>query len=148
MAKAKKDSSTGAQAAGARAGGPGKAGGKKEQAAKTPDNKPATPATDPAIFVDTNLAASSAARLLAARAAAKPAEKSASAKPESAMFKQLKDGLQKPAGQTMSNLLDKHIGTQQKRSAAPQTGPRPVGRNQTFGADVNRTGVPRRTGGG
>ena len=36
----------------------------------------------------------------------------------------------------------------QKKSNLPMGGGKQVGRNQTFGADVNRAGVPRRTGGG
>jgi hypothetical protein len=99
------------------------------------------------MFVDTKLAAESAARLLAAGISAKP---TADAQPrtESSLFKQLKSGLANPAGQTMSNLLDKHGDSAHKKSAAPfGKGPQ-LGRNQTFGADVNRAGVPRRTGGG
>jgi hypothetical protein len=129
MAKAKKDSSSKNE------------GSKKKAAAK----KVAAPAGG--IFVDTALAAESAARLLAAHVPIKPA---ADAQPhtESSLFKQLKSGLANPAGQTMSNLLDKHGDSAHKRSATPfGKGPQ-LGRNQTFGADVNRAGVPRRTGGG
>ena len=37
--------------------------------------------------------------------------------------------------------------SQYKKSNQPLGGPKQVGRNQTFGADVNRSGVPRRTPG-
>jgi hypothetical protein len=132
MAKAKKES--GSKTAGSNPN--------KKQAAKK-----AAPASD-GIFVDTNLAAESAARLLAARVSTKAGCADALAQPESSMFKQLKGGLSKPAGQAMSNLLDKHGGPAQKKSPAPFGTGQQVGRNQTFGADVNRAGVPRRTGGG
>ena len=128
MAKAKKDS------------GSKNDGIKKKATAKKP-------APVGGMFVDTKLAAESAARLLAAGVSARPA---ADSQPhtESSLFKQLKSGLANPAGQTMSNLLDKHGDSAHKKSAAPfGKGPQ-LGRNQTFGADVNRAGVPRRTGGG
>jgi hypothetical protein len=60
----------------------------------------------------------------------------------------MKQGLTKPASATMSNLLDKAGGPEQKKSHLPTHASQQVGRNQTFGADVNRSGVPRRTGGG
>jgi hypothetical protein len=141
MAKAKKESVSKSEGS-----GPGK---------KAPAKKAAPPAgkESAGVFVDTNLAAESAARLLAARvstsaASARETSGDAQARPESAMFKHMKDGLAKPAGQTMSNLLDKHGGPAQKKSAVPFHGGQQLGRNQTFGADVNRAGVPRRTGGG
>jgi hypothetical protein len=134
MAKAKKDSVS-------------KSGG--STAGKKPASKKAAPAADNSgVFVDTDLAAGSAARLLAARVSSKPGSDPGQARPESSMFKQLKGGLSKPAGQAMSNLLDKHGGPAQKKSSVPYGGAQQVGRNQTFGADVNRAGVPRRTGGG
>jgi hypothetical protein len=133
MAKAKKDSAS----KGTSGGQPG-----KKPAAK----KPATAADTP--FVDTNLAAESAARLLAARVSTKSASADTQPRTESAMFKQLKSGLSNPAGQTMSNLLDKQGGPSQKKSSTPFGPGQQIGRNQTFGADVNRAGVPRRTGGG
>jgi hypothetical protein len=100
------------------------------------------------VFVDTNLAAASAARMLAARVATKSSSAVDQPHTESSMFKQLKGGLSKPAGQTMSNLLDKQGGPSDKKPAIPYGANSQVGRNQTFGADVNRAGVPRRTGGG
>jgi hypothetical protein len=131
MAKAKKDS------------------GAKSEGAKKTAKKPAkqAEASSSGIFVDTNLAAESAARLLAAGVSTKaPAD--AQPHTESSLFKQMKSGLANPAAQSMSNLLDKHGDPTQKKSAAPFAKGPQMGRNQTFGADVNRAGVPRRTGGG
>jgi hypothetical protein len=127
---------------------------KKEKAsgpAKKPAEKKAAPATggdSGGVFVDTSFAAESAARLLAARVPSKPGTGEVQARPESSMFKNLKDGLAKPASQTISNLLDKHGSPTQKKSALPFGANQQIGRNQVFGADVNRAGVPRRTGGG
>ena len=119
---------------------------KNEGSKKKPVAKKAQPPAD-GMFVDTKLAAESAARLLAAHVPTKP---TADAQPraESSLFKQMKSGLANPASQTMSNLLDKHGDPAHRKSAMPfGKGPQ-VGRNQTFGSDVNRAGVPRRTGGG
>ena len=69
-----------------------------------------------------------------------------SARPESSAFKQMKEGLNKPAAGLAGSLLGTTPG--QKKSNAPFAQTKQVGHNQTFGADVNRTGVPRRTGGG
>ncbi len=129
MAKAKKESTPQGAAA-------------KKPAPKKP------PAASDGIFVDTSLAAESAARLLAARVSTKPTAPDAPARQESAMFKQLKGGLTKGAGQTMTNMLEKQGGPSQKKSSTPFGPNQQIGRNQTFGADVNRAGVPRRTGGG
>jgi hypothetical protein len=131
MAKAKKSES-------AAAGGAKKKSAKTEQPAGTP-------------LVDTNLAAQAAAKRVVAglgptltgpalTGAALPVR-------ESAAFKHLKDSLSKPAS-GLAGMLDKTAGPSQKQSNTPFHGGKQLGRNQTFGADVNRTGVPRRTGGG
>jgi hypothetical protein len=113
------------------------------------------PARPPAPIIDTNLAAAAAANMVVHRdiatntapaaptTGAAPAQPEA-ARPESASFKQLKQGLSKPAG-SVGNLLGTPPG--QKKSNLPFGGQKQSFRNQTFGADVNRTGVPRRTGG-
>jgi len=132
MAKAKKDSGSTSE-------------GAAKKAAKKPAKK--AEASSSGIFVDTNLAAESAARLLAARVSTK-APTDAQPHTESSLFKQMKSGLANPAAASMSNLLDKHGDPNQKKSAAPFVKGPQMGRNQTFGADVNRAGVPRRTGGG
>jgi hypothetical protein len=125
---------------------------KKEAAKKAPAKKPATtkksagPATAP--LVDTTLAAQNAAKLLAAGLPHKAATSGApsSGKSESALFKNLKEGLSKPHLTGLDSVLDKSAPGD-KRSNLPFGGGKQVGHNQTFGADVNRTGVPRRTPG-
>jgi hypothetical protein len=105
-------------------------------------------------LIDTNLAASAAAAMILNRAvtgggSGQPAQTPSAAqgeKKESSAFKSLKDSLNKPTGAGLGGILG---GTsQQKKSNLPFGGGKQVGRNQTFGADVNRAGVPRRTGGG
>ncbi|MCC7351450.1 MAG: hypothetical protein IT446_12860 [Phycisphaerales bacterium] len=109
---------------------------------KSADKRPS--AGSSASPIDTSLAAQSAAKLLLARA--NTANRPAEAKSESSAFKNLKDSVNKPHLQGMDNLLNS-IGTPvAKRSNLP-AGHKQVGHNQTFGADVNRSGVPRRTGG-
>jgi hypothetical protein len=109
---------------------------------KAPASKPAVLAGDP--MIDTNLAASVAARQLAAGVpAAQPA------KAETNSFKNFKANLHNPLGGGLSGILDKTAGTGSKKPNMPfNPQAKQVGRNQTFGADVNRSGVPRRTGGG
>ena len=86
--------------------------------------------------------------MLAAGAHAKQSQPSQQPqKSESSMFKQMKAGLNKPASSAMGGLLDKSGGPLQKKPNQPFGG-KQVGHNQTFGADVTRSGVPRRTSGG
>jgi hypothetical protein len=68
-------------------------------------------------------------------------------KTESSGFRNLKGSLVKPHSQTIGGVLDKLIPAGQKRSAQPFGSSKQVGHNQTFGADVNRRNVPRRTNG-
>jgi hypothetical protein len=115
---------------------------KKKSAPKAPaKSKPAFPPGTP--LIDTSLAAASAARMLTA-GLNKPAGAKNPPQQESAMFKQLKAGLSKTHSTTMSNLLDKSQGPELTRSH-PQS--KQIGHNQTFNADVTRSGVPRRTPG-
>jgi hypothetical protein len=67
-------------------------------------------------------------------------------KKESAAFKQLKQNIARPAASGPGGILSNPIS--QKKSNQPFGGQQQKGHNQTFGADVNRAGVPRRTGGG
>ena len=53
----------------------------------------------------------------------------------------------KPHLSGLDGILDKSAPLDQKKSNVPFTGGKQVGHNQTFGADITRTGVPRRTGG-
>ena len=67
-------------------------------------------------------------------------------KRESSTFKQLKAGLNKPASQGLGEILGTS-NQSKKGNTGFGGGNQQIGRNQTFGADVNRAGVPRRTGG-
>jgi hypothetical protein len=139
MAKAKKSETKKAEVKAEKPAPAAKA--KKAPAAK----KHAAPAAGQPM-IDTSLAAANAAKLLAG-GFNKPASSTnpSGNKTESAMFKNLKAGLNKPSSAAMSNLLDKSHGPEPTKS---HTGfNKQVGHNQTYGADVNRSGVPRRTPG-
>jgi hypothetical protein len=144
MAKAKKES----EKAPAKKAEPTKETAAKDSAAKKPAAKKATPKKPAPItigqspLIDTSLAASAAARMLAAGFPSKA--DGGKARQESSMFKQLKAGLNKPHSAAMSNVLDKsniHDATKQHQFS------KQVGHNQTFGTDATRSGVPRRTPG-
>jgi hypothetical protein len=97
--------------------------------------------------IDTNLAAVAAANALVAGRGPSGAGSATPSTQETAGFKQMKAGLNKPTfGGATGNLLNNL--TNSKKSGQGFGGPRQTGRNQTFGADVNRTGVPRRTNSG
>jgi hypothetical protein len=117
-------------------------GGAKKKETKA---KPAAGGGAP--VVDTGLAAESAAKRLAAGIGTGAAGGGPVA--PSAAFKHLKDSLNKPHLAGLDSILDKTAGPGQNKSNLPtHSFGKQTGRNQTFGADVNRTGVPRRTGGG
>ena len=126
---------------------------KKPAGRKAPAKKSSAPTGQP--LVDTSLAAQNAAKHLAAGLPHKAAASgggsggagASGAKTESSMFKNLKQGLAKPHLAGLDNLLDKSAPAETKRSNLPFGGGKQVGHNQTFGADVNRAGVPRRTPG-
>jgi hypothetical protein len=113
-------------------------------AAKT--KKAAKPAAPPSgvPLIDTSLAAQAAANMVVNRDLLAP--KPAGEKKESGSFKQLKESLLKPSVQGPGGLLSPQ-GPQKKFNQG-FGGRNQVGHNQTFGADVNRSGVPRRTSGG
>ena len=94
--------------------------------------------------IDTILAAQSAANRVVQREMLAGGTGSGE-KHESSSFKQLKANLNKPTLHGPSSFLTSTAP--QKKSNLPFAGRKQVGHNQTFGADVNRTGVPRRTGG-
>jgi len=104
----------------------------------------AAPQADTAPQIDTALAAQSAANMIANRDVL-PAGAHSGEKPESSSFKQLKASLNKPTVHGPASFLTSTAPL--KKSNLPFGGRKQVGHNQTFGADVNRTGVPRRTGG-
>jgi hypothetical protein len=95
--------------------------------------------------IDTSLAAATAARMVTQRDAL-TASPETGEKRESGAFRQLKQSLAKPSGQGPAGFLQNTAP--QKKSNLPFGARKQVGHNQTFGADVNRAGVPRRTGGG
>jgi hypothetical protein len=117
----------------------------KAPAGKKPAKKAASaaPATDmPSI--NTSAAAAAAAAMVGNRLNLNsPA--GGTPRPESSAFRALKEGVHKPASGGVGGLLGNLGG--QKKTNQPSAFGKQVGRNQTFGADVNRTGVPRRTGG-
>lgn len=166
MAKAKKQESAAAEdkAAKPKAAAAKKAPAKTEAAAaakptaaaaKKPAAAPKKPAAaaggaKPSVpLIDTGLAAQTAAAMVARRVSGGTAGGAPSQ--ESSTFKNLKESLSKPTAGGLGGILG--TGTGQKKFPQQFGGGKPGGsgsggRNQTFGADVNRAGVPRRTGGG
>ena len=110
---------------------------KKEPAKKSTASTPAG-----AAMIDTNLAANAAAALVGGKVAP---QSSGGAKKESAAFKQLKAGLNKPSAGALGGAFA--TPQQQKKSRQIFGGGQQIGHNQTFGSDATRTGVPRRTPG-
>lgn len=150
MAKAKKEQTTESPATGKTTKTARKPAAKAEAgAAGKPANKGARKAAGAAggmaPLIDTNLAAQAAARMVTRRDLLNSSKPEGGEKRESSSFKQLKESLAKPAAQGPSSFL--HSTAPPKKSNLPFGGRNQVGHNQTFGADVNRTGVPRRTGG-
>ena len=112
-------------------------------------------------LIDTSLAAQAAAKMVlhratgtsptaagAGTASPQPQADAGAKEPEkreTSTFKQLKQGLSKSGSQNLGGVLGGVQGG--KKSNQPFGGGNQQVRNQTFGADVNRSGVPRRTGG-
>jgi hypothetical protein len=136
MAKAKKQSS---EAKSEKTPAPAAA---KKAAKKAPAKSGGQPAGMP--LIDTSLAAQSAARMVASRER-NQTQRSGESQQESSAFRQMKESVNKPGAQGPASFLQNTAPI--KKSSQPFGGPNQVGKNQTFGADVNRTGVPRRTGG-
>lgn len=111
------------------------AGGAARKAAP----RKAAPAGAP--LIDTSLAAAAAAKMIANRDRLAGSENRGG----SGLIKHLKDTLNKAATSGPADFL--HTSSNNKNANTPFGGRNQVGHNQTFGADVNRTGVPRRTGG-
>jgi len=118
---------------------------------KPPAKKPVAEQANPAF--DTSLAAETAARMIGAKVAgAFPAATGAEGgadggKKESSVFKQLKETMAKPHAASMDTLLNNTASQASRRGGQPFGGGKQVGHNQTFGADVARRNLPRRTGG-
>lgn len=161
MAK-KKNASDGETSAQQAAAKPKKAAAKKsaaQAASGDPQAQPSNPAAKkgaknapaakPAALagpqIDTSLAAAAAAAVVGSGGIRQPGSSTLSAQKESNSFRQLKESLNKPSSGTLGGILQ--TPQNQKKSNLPFGGGKQVGRNQTFGADINRAGVPRRTGG-
>ena len=115
---------------------------KTPAAGKRPAAKKGPPAgSTGAPLIDTSLAAAAAAKMVANRDRLMAGENRGG----SGLIKQLKDSLNKSAAAGPADFL--HTTSPNKNPNLPFGGRNQVGHNQTFGADVNRTGVPRRTGG-
>ncbi|HEX4055752.1 MAG TPA: hypothetical protein VHX86_15920 [Tepidisphaeraceae bacterium] len=118
---------------------------KPPSAPKKPDSKPASTGAASAPLIDPAQSAAAAAALVVHKVSSpSPAQ---GPKSESSSFRNLKESLAKPHSQTIGGVLDKMAPTDQKRSGLPFGGSKQVGHNQTFGADVSRRNVPRRTNG-
>ena len=127
----------------------------KKAPAKKPAHKAATKASTKATAksshatdlpsINTSHAAAAAAAMVGNRVGLGGAGASGEQRPESSAFKQMKQNLNNHSA-GVADLLPQSGG--QKKSNQPFTQSQQVSRNQTFGADVNRAGVPRRTGGG
>jgi hypothetical protein len=117
-----------------------------------PDKRSVATRAEATPMIDTDLAAQTAAAMVANRAAIGTSQPAGSQKQESSSFKSLKESLNKPSAGGLGGILG--TGTGNKKFSPGFGGPKQGGpgagggRNQTFGADVNRSGVPRRTGGG
>jgi hypothetical protein len=143
MAKSRKSDNAAAPGTPPAKSGPRKTAAKKGAKASGAGE----PKAGGAPLIDTDLAAQAAARMLLARSAGAGAGKLPVGK-ESASFKQLKDSVGKPNVHSMDTLLNNTAPAGAKRQNLPTAGGRnQVGHNQTFGADVSRASVPRRTGG-
>jgi hypothetical protein len=115
-----------------------------------PQRKPPTAAkaassAKPSVpLIDTTFAVQAAAAMVGKGVS----NSSAAPRKESSTFKQLKEGLTHSNDQTLGKVLDQAGGPATKRSSQPvDKFGRQIGHNQTFGGDVNRSGVPRRTAG-
>jgi hypothetical protein len=120
---------------------------KAAPAKKAATKKPAPAGVSGQPLVDTGLAAQNAARLLAAGLPTKTTASAGGPKSESSLFKNMKQGLAKPHLTGLDSVLDKSGGPSTQRSNLPFGAKKQLGHNQTFGADVNKAGVPRRTPG-
>ena len=101
-------------------------------------------------MIDTSLVAQAAAAMIGNKALLhQPQQQAGPSEPreESSLFKQLKQNVAKPGSKGLGQFLQDTAGPVTRKSNQPFGGAKQVGHNQTFGADVNRTGVPRRTGG-
>ena len=115
--------------------------------ASSKSSKPSTTSSPMMPMVDTSLAAQTAAAMLGAGLGRRDQNQTAEDKREGSLIRQLKADLNKGHSQTVSNVLDKGAPQGTKKAGGQPFGQKQVGRNQTYGADVTRSGVPRRTSG-
>jgi len=116
----------------------------KKPAKKTTAKKAAAPSAPMGVpLIDTGAAAAAAASLIRHKVSTDNA--GASGKKPSASFQQLKNSLNKPASAVVGGILGE--AQAKKNQAGHGEFAKQVGHNQTFSADVTRTGVPRRTPG-
>lgn len=98
-------------------------------------------------LIDTNLAAQAAAKMLMARKQGLVSATPTAPVAGSSSFRQLKESLAKPHVGGMDAILNTTAPAETPRSGTTFSQQNQRGHNQTFGADVARTGVPRRTAG-
>jgi hypothetical protein len=122
-----------------------KTAAEKKPAKKPAAKKSAAPSAPTGFpMIDTGAAAAAAASLI--RHKVSTDNLGGTGKKSSAGFQQMKDSLNKSPSSIVGGMLG---AVQDKKNQQGHSGQaKQVGHNQTFGADVNRTGVPRRTGGG
>jgi hypothetical protein len=143
MAKARKEKTEAADSAPkAAVKKPAESAGKTEPKSGKQTKSAGSPS---APLIDTSLIAQAAAKMVAKRDALTEARSPVGEKRESGSFKQLKENLLKPPVQGPGGVLQPAAA--QKRFNSSVGARNQVGHNQTFGADVARTGVPRRTSG-
>lgn len=143
MAK-KKAESTEPAAAAAAAPAPKKKAPAKAKKAAAPAKPAAAGAGGPRI--DTNLAATNAAKMLVSKSKlGDPSAGNAPAK-ESGSFKQMKDALKKPGTTGLNAALGSTFGGNKSNLPAPNTRGPQQANSQTQGS-FNKFTVPRRTGG-
>jgi len=115
---------------------------KETKSKKKSDRKsPASPSASP--LIDPSQSAAAAAAMVGHKI---PNTLSTGPKTESSTFRNLKESLSKPS-HNIGGILDKIAPNTQKYSTGHASGGKQVGHNQTFGADVARRNVPRRTNG-
>jgi DnaK suppressor protein len=117
---------------------------KKAPAAKGKAAKSSAPPASP--YIDTGLAAQTAARLIGAKLTNTP--QAGGAKKDTSAFKQLKDSLNKGHSSSIHSVLSNSMTPGTKKSSVPFHDNKQQGHNQTFGSDASKAFVPRRTGGG
>jgi hypothetical protein len=129
---------------------PAKADVRAKPATKAGGKSPGTSSPGSVQTFNPSHAAANAAAMIGARLTP-PATAGAAGGPkkESSAFKMIKQGMASPHSAAIGNILDKTASPASQKSNLPfgHNVGKQVGRNQTFGADATRTGVPRRTGG-